>query len=168
MNSMNPPFSLTVKSRLFYIQAIIYFIIAGIFILKLKDVPVVLFHFNANPPFNFDSPLIISIFYLLSLYFIYELIWMLIGETTFSINNGIMTITHKIIITYSTRKYDINEIKNVRIENNIPTGIMWGFQGFYFNITTSAISFDYNNNKIMLGSNLEKFDLKQLMEVIKK
>jgi hypothetical protein len=165
--SNNSDFSTTAKSKLNYVLALINVFIICIFALKLKDIGVVLIHFSISSPYNFNSPLVILAFYVIALYCIYNLLFMLTGETTFTISDNTLTVNEKIAGISRTKNYQIDKIQNPRIET-VGSSTNWAFQGFYFsNYTMDVLVFIYNNSKVMLGKELENFDARGLKEAVK-
>ncbi|WP_158992909.1 hypothetical protein [Mucilaginibacter sp. L196] len=160
-------FSITTKSKLNYVLALINIFIICVFALKLKDIGLILFHFSIGSPYNFNSPLVILAFYIIAIYCIYNLLFMLTGETTFTINNNILTVNKKIAGISRAKNYNIDQIQNPRIET-VGSSTRWGFQGFYFrDYTMDVLVFSYNNSKIMLGKNLDNFNAQELKDAVK-
>jgi len=162
----NSNFSIISKSKLNYVLALTNIFIGCIFVLKLKDIGIVLFHFNIGSPYNFNSPLIILALYILGLYCIYNLLFMLTGETTFIVNNHMLTVTEKIVGIRIVKNYHIDQIHDLRIQT-VRSNTNWGFQGFYFSdYTTDVLVFTYKNSKVMLGKNLENFNAMGLKDIV--
>jgi len=168
MNSINNSnFSITVKNKLNYVAALIDIFIICVSVLKLKDIQAVLFHFNINSPYNFNSPLIILAVYLIGLYCIYNLVFILTGVTTITINHNILTVNIKILGINFVKNYQIDQIQNLRIEQKASDNY-WGFQGAMINdYKLNVLVFKFNNNNVVIGKNLEAFDVEKLKNVIK-
>ena len=107
---------------------------------------------------------------------IYELLWFFFGETTFTISSSkSLVVTSGILFFKKTNTYFINQISGVRISSEVPSlkfmGISLtttsGFQGVQVSESKiPVICFNYNNQKIVLGSDLSSFDLETLKKWI--
>ena len=163
----NSNFSITAKCKLNYVLALINIFIICIFALKLKDIGIILFHFSIGSPYNFNSPLVILALYAVGLYCVYNLLFMLTGETNFIINDNTLTVTKKIAGISRAKNYQIDQIQNPRVET-VGSSTSWGFQGFYFSdYTMDVLVFTYNNGKVMLGKNLENFDAQGVKDAVR-
>lgn len=118
--------------------------------------------------FNFQSLLFALFFCIISAYFIYQLIWIITGETIFTVSNHRLIVKNVILGIKVTRTYDTNQIQDLKIEHNVKSNSYWGFTGFRFSSHQSdVITFNYNRRKITLGLNSEKFDIEYLRNAIK-
>ncbi|MBC7400799.1 MAG: hypothetical protein H7289_12735 [Mucilaginibacter sp.] len=153
--------TIIVKSKKNYISIVITVLILLIFIYKADGIYENFLLADIKTKF-FDV-----LFFLISIYFTYQLLWAFFGKTTFIIADKKLVMKSDILLIARTKIYDISKIQNIMIEHNIKSNDYWGFPGFRFYDYTDILSFTYDKKKISLGSNLEKFDIAHLKSLIK-
>jgi hypothetical protein len=153
--------TLEVKSKKNYPMAVFSVIWLILFCLKFKSL-------NDNfLEFNFNATVFCIGIYILTLYFIYQLIWTLFGVTVFIISDKTLTVKSGISFIKRTKIFFIDQIFNVKIKSNVDSSTTWGFQGIRFSdYKSTVLSFNYRKQEIILGANLSTFDIDKLRKWI--
>ena len=156
MNLNLEPKILRVKSGKDYKTIIFTIIWLFILLAKIKYINDGLY----KPDFQ-SKAFSISIF-IVTFYLIYETIWILVGETIFSISDNSLIVKSGIFFLKRTKRYMINHISNVKIKSDVPSSAYWGFLGARFYDYKTILCFNYNSKQVILGLNLSSFDLDTL------
>jgi hypothetical protein len=148
------------------------------FILPLSIIWFYIVSLEITRPHNFSKiDLILTgeviVFILITLGFIYEIMWFLFGKTIITITDEDVSVTNGIFFLKETKNYKKDHISDIRINYEQTTfslfGIKlyntWGFQGSYFNDSKNPVLiFNYNKQIVKITSNLAIDD----MEILKK
>jgi len=111
-----------------------------------------------------------GIFYFITCYLFYIVIWSLLGKQVFSVSGSFFIIESKVLFFKVTRQFSIDKISHVRISQEIDGSTFlgstiystWGFQGVQFPAKTRPfVCFDYDGKKVIIGQNLLEFNLEE-------
>lgn len=100
-----------------------------------------------------------ALFYMLTIYFIYQLIWMLFGKTTFKVSDDGLNINYNVFIFKKADSFAISDISDIKAHINIKASTYQGFTGVRIYDRISFITFNYNNTEITLGKDLSETDI---------
>jgi hypothetical protein len=106
--------------------------------------------------------------YLFAVYFIYQAIWSLLGETVFIVADNSLIVKSGLSRLTTTRVYSLNQISDIGIRRDVQSSsYYWGFIGFRSaDSESSIIFFNYHNQEIILGANLSTFNMDELKKWI--
>lgn len=152
---------LKVQAKRNYITIAFTIIWLFIFCIKIKDI---------NAEFlkqDYQSKIFPVGMYMFTIYLVYQTIWSLIGETTFSISGRALIVESSVLFLKRTNTYTINHITGIKLRSNVPSSSYWGFLDMRFSdYQATVLCFNYNNKEVMLGLNLSPFDLETLKQWI--
>jgi hypothetical protein len=100
-----------------------------------------------------------ALFYLLTIYFIYQLIWMLFGKTTLKVLDGTLVVNHILFIFKKEKSFVISNVSDIKSNINIKASTYQGFMGVRIYDRISFLTFKYNNKEITLGKDLSENDV---------
>ncbi len=114
---------------------------------------------------TFKSIILSLSIYFFTIYFLYLIIAQLFGKTIFEIRGNCLIVRSYLYILTKADTFDINEIKNIRIEETNSSNY-WGFAGFRFYSKVYQLTFKYKNKTIQFGDVLYKSDLIKIQTLI--
>ena len=100
-----------------------------------------------------------ALFYMLTIYFIYQLIWMLFCKTTLKVSDGNLIINPILFILKKEKSFVIANVSDIKAHINIKASTYQGFTGVRIYDRISFITFNYNNTEITLGKDLSETDI---------
>jgi hypothetical protein len=157
----NEPKIFIVKSRKSYFTVLFALAWLCLFSLKAKSI------YKDFLITDLKSQFFDILFAIISLWLIYKIMWILFGKTTFILDYDKLIVKTGISIIKVTTEYKSDQIKNLKIAQEVKTSYYWNFGGFLVNDSVpEVLTFDYNNKKVILGLNLEKFDIESLKKHI--
>ena len=99
------------------------------------------------------------------------LVWMLVGKEIVTAGQSRLTIDKKGAFLFRPKIYDLNEVKNMRVQDDIP-GYGSGFFGGHRNNfgafgSTGTIKFDYGLKTVRFGGGLDEAEAKFIIQKLK-
>ena len=96
------------------------------------------------------------------------LLWNLMGKEILTFEQGQLTINRVGSLFFKPKVYDLNEVKNIRILQNLNNYPQWGRRNSFgpFDIG-GTIAFDYGLKTIKFGAKLEEPEAKHILQLLR-
>jgi len=143
------------KNYIIIVFALIWLLV---FVFKIKAINSLFIKSDLN-----DKILMLGV-YVFTFYFVWQLIWLGIGETIFILTDDLFIVKSGIPYLKVSKEYSKKKMKNIHIKSDIDSHTYWGFQGLrFFDSKRVGLAFMYENQQIILGENLPSTKLDNLI-----
>ena len=118
-------------------------------------------------PLNIENLLFFGVGLAVLIFSKTQILWMLTGKIKLKLDKKTLTLVKHFFGFKSTKFYDLDSIRNIKIDRNKKSNTYWGGNGFRVSDRNPVVlNFDYKGKQIEIGDKLANFNADFLLKEI--